>query len=56
MYVLVFSLSIISMFSNNSASFVVVPLYVLFLYMNHRRHFKSYWTGKLETEESFLLY
>lgn len=55
-YVLLFSLSTISVVSTISASCIIVLLYALFLYVNHRRYFKTYWSGKLQTEENFLLY
>lgn len=53
-YVLLFSLSMISVFSCKSASFLAV-FCVLFLHMNHRRYFKIHWTGKPRTAENFLL-
>lgn len=55
-YVLLFSLSTISVVSTISASCIIVLLYVLFLYVNHRRYFKTYWSGKLQPKENFLLY
>lgn len=48
-------LSIISVFSSSSASFIVVLCFFL-LHMSHSRYFKNFWTGNLEAEENFLLY
>lgn len=55
-YVPLFSLSTIVVFSAISTSCIIVLFYVLFLYLNHRRYFKTYWSGKLQTRENFLPY